>query len=175
MRTLSALGVNCAADCLQAVDLAAQHGVDIGTFRPHSSHLAQPRDVGCMFKLKGEYSLRVSSWKLEAPGKGRDRKRTCARDSRAAGHHEAHSLERGLFGRDDEERVRESGLLRGGELRASGSVGLVVFASAYGPARIRVLEYGLKQNTEASRNGAGGGACADAALWLDVVEIMQND
>ena len=70
MRTLSALGVNCAADCLQAVDLAAQHGVDIGTFRPHSTHLARPLDVGCMFKLKGEYSLHVSHWKLEAPGKG---------------------------------------------------------------------------------------------------------
>ena len=70
MRTLGVLGVNGVADCLQTVDLAAQHGVDIGTFRPHSTHLSQPLDVGCMFKLKDEYSLRVSRWKLEAPKKG---------------------------------------------------------------------------------------------------------
>ena len=57
------------------------------------------------------------------------------------------------------------------------------FSNAYGPSRIRVFEYGLKQNTAASRNGEGGacaagakgGACADAALWLDVVEIVHDD
>ena len=54
----------------QAVDMAAQHGVDVGTFRPHSTHLSQPLDVGCMFKLKDEYGLRVSRWQLEAPAKG---------------------------------------------------------------------------------------------------------
>ena len=37
-----------------------------------------------------------------------------------------------------------------------------VFSYAYGPARIRVFEYGLSRNTAASRNGEGG-ACAAGA------------
>jgi hypothetical protein len=55
---------------LGVAQAAADAGVDIITFAPHSTHIAQPLDVGLMSPLNTAYSNAVGRWRLGTDGQG---------------------------------------------------------------------------------------------------------